>query len=129
MSGKNSVIFHFSFRQKCNKSLWKNIFLVSLHSCTSPLVHAPTQLPIFPSPDTCRVDNFQRLRFGNIQSPKKFTGKPKITSHQKSSQERLKHKSTFTFTFRTVYSYMRSTAQLNIYPYSKNTYIYTAIYQ
>ena len=33
---------------------------------------------IFNRPVMCAVDNFQRLRFGNIQSPKKFKGKPKI---------------------------------------------------
>ena len=74
LSGKNSVIFRFFFRHNCNKSLWKNIFLVSLHSCTSPLVCAPTQLPLSPSPTTCAVEYSQHLIFGNIQPPGKFTG-------------------------------------------------------
>ena len=77
VSGKNSVIFRFFFRHHCKKSLWKNIFLVSLHSCTSPLVHAPPQLTLFPSTTTCAVEDSQHLRFGNSQSPDKFTGKPK----------------------------------------------------
>ena len=64
-------------------------------SCTSPSA-------LFPSPITCAVDYFQRLRFGNSQSPDKFTGKPKIFSHPKNSQESLKQKSTFTFTLRTI---------------------------
>ena len=49
VSWKNSVIFRFFFRHNCKKSLWKNIFLVSLHSQPSPLVCAPPQLTIFPS--------------------------------------------------------------------------------
>ena len=77
VSGKNSVIFRFLFRHNCNKLMWKNVFLVSLHSCTSPLVRAPPQLPLYPSPTTYAVDNFQHLVFGNSQSPDKFTGKPK----------------------------------------------------
>ena len=53
----------------------------------------------------CEVDNFQRLIFGNSRSPKNFTGKPKIVSLPTSSQESVKHKSTFTFKFtlRTIY--------------------------
>ena len=76
-SGKNSVIFGFFFRHNCNKSLWKNIFLVIFHSLTSPLVSAPPQLPLSPSPTTCAVENFQRWIFVKSQSPDKFTGKPK----------------------------------------------------
>ena len=76
VSWKNSVIFRFFFRHNCKKSLWKNIFLVSSHSCTSPLVRAPPQLPLVPSPTTCAVDDFQRLIFGNSQPPDKFTGNP-----------------------------------------------------
>ena len=67
----------FFFRHNCNKSLWENIFSVISHSCTTPLVRAPPQLPLFPSFTTCAVDDFQHLRFGNSQSPVKFTGKPK----------------------------------------------------
>ena len=77
VSGKNSVIFRFLFRHNRNKSPWKNIFLMISHSRISPLVSAPPQLPLFPSPTTFVVDNFQRLRFGNSQSPDKFTGNPK----------------------------------------------------
>ena len=103
MSGKNSVMLYFFFRHNFNKSLRKIIFLVSLHSRTSPLVFESTQLKLYPSPTTSAVDDFQRLRFGNSQSPNKFTGKPKIVSHPKSSQERLKYKSMFTFTLRNIY--------------------------
>ena len=123
MSGKNSAIFCFFFRRNCKKSPWNNIFLVSSHSCTSPLVSSPPQLPPPPSPTTCAVDDFQRLRFGDSQSPNKFTGNPKIVSHPTSSQEILKHKSTFTFTLRTIYPSTRSTAQPNISPDSENTHI------
>ena len=35
-----------------NKSLCKNIFMVIFFLCTSPLVLAPPQLTIFPSPTT-----------------------------------------------------------------------------
>ena len=108
VSGNNLVIFHFFFRHNCNKSLWQNIFLVISHLCASPLVRAPPQLPLSPSSTTCAVDNFQLLIFGNSQSPDKFTGKPTIVSHPTSSQEILKHKSTFTFTLRTIYPSTRS---------------------
>ena len=83
----------FFFRQNFNKSLCKNIFLVSLRLCTSPLVCAPPQLtlslhlPPLQRPIICAVDNFQRLIFGNSQSPDNFTGKPKIVSLPTSSQE------------------------------------------
>ena len=56
------------------------------------------------------LDDFQRLRFDNSQSSDKLTGKPKIVSLPKSSQEILKHKSTFTFTLRTIYE-VNGTAQ------------------
>ena len=71
------MVFCFFFRYNFNKSRCKNIFLVSSHSRTSPLVFAPTQLTISPSSTTCVVDYFQRLRFENIQSPDNFTGKLK----------------------------------------------------
>ena len=51
MSGKKLVILHFFFRHNCNKSLWKNIFLASLYLQPSPLVRAPAQMTIFPSPN------------------------------------------------------------------------------
>ena len=82
-----------------NKSLCNNIFLVSSRLCTSTLVCAPPQLKIPPSLTTpfngtgmWSVENFQRLIFGNSQSPDKFTGKPKIVSLPTSSQESVKHK-------------------------------------
>ena len=49
-SGKNSVIFRFFFRNNFKKSLWENIFLVIFHSRPSPLVLAPPQLTLQPSP-------------------------------------------------------------------------------
>ena len=48
----------FFFRHNCNKSLWKNIFSVSSHSQPSPLVRAPPQLTLFPSPTTSRIFTF-----------------------------------------------------------------------
>ena len=79
-----------------NKSLCRNIFLVSLRFCESPLVRAPPNwhfllhLPPLQRPGICAVDNFQHLRFGSLQT---------------SSQESVKHTSTFTFIFtlRTIY--------------------------
>ena len=70
-----------------NKSLCKNIFLVSLRLCTSPLVRAPPQLTLFTSPTTpspprhVRGIQFQTLEI--LQSPDKFTGKhrTKINIH------------------------------------------------
>ena len=100
----------FFFRHNFNKSLCKNIFLLILHLCTSPLGTEPPQLTLFSSPTTCMLDNFQRLIFGNSQSPNKFTGNPKTFSHLKISQERQKHKLMFTFTRPTVYPSTRSMA-------------------
>ena len=121
--GRTQLYSIFFFRHNCNKSLWKNIFLVISHSCTSPLVCAPPQLPLLPSPTNCAVGDLQRLIFVNIQSPNKFTVKPKIVSHLTSSQESLKHKSTFTFTLRIIYPSTRSMAQLDISPDNENTHI------
>ena len=101
----------FFFRRNFNISLCKNIFLVSSYSCTSPLVGAPPQMTLSPSPTTCAVDDFQHLRFGNSQSPDKFTGKPKIVSHPTISKERLKHKPMLTFKLRTIYPYTRPMAR------------------
>ena len=67
------VFFQWNF----NKSLCKTIFLVRSHLRTSSLVCAPPQLTLLPSPDTCVVDNFQSLRFGNSQSTYKLTVKYK----------------------------------------------------
>ena len=72
----------------------------------------------------CTLDDFQRLRFDNFYSPDKITGKPKIVCHPKSSQEILKHKSTFTFILRTIYEvngtaqYLRRLQKPNLYSYS-----------
>ena len=79
-----------------NRSLCKNIFLVSSR-CAPHLwfVHLPNwhfslHLPPLQRPGMCVVYNFERLKFCSL---------PKI------SQENVKHKSTFTFTFtlRTIY--------------------------
>ena len=64
-------------------------------SCTSPTDTPPFTYHPFNGPGMCAVENYQCLIFGNSQWPDKFTGKPKIVS----SQESVKHKSTFTFTF------------------------------
>ena len=111
----------------CNKSPRKNIFLVIMHSCTSSLVRAPPQLPLYPSPTTCVVYDFQHLIFGNSKSPDKFTGKPKIANHPTISQESLKHKSTFKFKLRTIYPSTRSMGHPDISPDSKNTHIRPSI--
>ena len=50
-----SIVKHSCVREELsdvNKSLCKNIFLVSLRLCTSPLVCAPPQLTLPPSPTT-----------------------------------------------------------------------------
>ena len=85
-----------------NKSMCKNIFLVRSRLCTSPFFLCTSPTDTFPftyhpfnGPGMCAVDNFQRLRFGNSRSPDNFAGKPKIVS----SQESLKQKSMFAFTF------------------------------
>ena len=64
-----------------NKSLCKNIFLVSSKLCTSPLVHLLTQLTLFTSPTTpstpwhLRSSQFPMLEIWKY--PDKFTGKCK----------------------------------------------------
>ena len=70
-----------------NKSLCKNIFLVR---APPQLTHFHFTYHPFNGPGMCAVDNFQRLRFCSLPT---------------SSQESVKHKSTFTFTFtlRTIY--------------------------
>ena len=52
VSGKKSAMLWFFFRQNFNRSLCKNIFLVSSHSCPLPLVRAPPHLTLSPSPNT-----------------------------------------------------------------------------
>ena len=73
-----------------NKSMCKNILLV-ICACEHHLwfVHLPNwqfslQPPPLQRPSICEVENFQHLRFGSILT---------------SSQERVKQKSMFTFTF------------------------------
>ena len=65
-----------------NKSLSKNIFLVSLRLCILPLVRAPPQLTLLTSPTTPSTTWHVRGRqFSTLdicQSPDKFTGKRKI---------------------------------------------------
>ena len=48
----------FFFRHNFNISLRKNIFLVSSHSRPLPLVCAPPQLTLYPSPTTFRLCPF-----------------------------------------------------------------------
>ena len=48
----------FFFRHTYNRSLCKNIFLMSTHSCPLPLFRAPPQLILFPSPTTFRMCTF-----------------------------------------------------------------------
>ena len=76
---KNSVVRkEFS---DVKKSLCKNICLVSLRLCTSPLVCAPPQLTPFTSPTTPSMPRHMRGRkFPTLevwQSPDKFTRKSK----------------------------------------------------
>ena len=69
-----------------NKSLCKNILLMSSQLCISTLVRAPPQLILslhltpLQRPGMCAVENFQRLRFGNSWSPDKFIEKRKHTN-------------------------------------------------
>ena len=74
-------------------------------SCTSPTDTFSFTYHPFNGPGMCAVDNFQRFRFGNSQSPEKFTGNPKIVSLSTSSQEsvELKSRFAFKFTLRTIY--------------------------
>ena len=68
-------------------------------SWTSPNDTAPFTYQPFNVPGMCAEEKFQPWGFGNSWSPEKFTGKPKIVSLPTSSQESVKHKSLFTFTF------------------------------
>ena len=78
----------------CAKTTFCEFVLVSLTfgSCNSPTDTFPFTYHPSNSPGMCVVDNLQRLRFGNSQPPEKFTGPT-------SSQEIIKHKSTFKFKF------------------------------
>ena len=91
MSGKTSVIIRFFFTHNCNKSLWKNIFLVSSHLrthltfslCTSPTATFPFAYHLhsrrFPNLEIRQwsVTKQVHRKAYNSQSPDKFTGKPK----------------------------------------------------
>ena len=129
MSGDNSVMLCFFFWRNFNKSLWKNIFLVSSHSNTSTLVRAPPQLTLYPSPTTCAVDNFQRLRFGNSQSPDKFTGKPKIVSHPTSSQESVKKINVYIYIAHHLQGKLHSPISRKVFPCHHNDAIVAALLQ
>ena len=98
-------MFYFFFRKNlknnCARTYFGEFALAHLTFgwCTSPTDNFPFTY------HNCAVDYFQRFIFSNSQSPEKFTGKPKIVSLLTSSQESIKHKLTFTFTFtlRTIY--------------------------
>ena len=62
----------------------------TLGSCTSPTDTSPLTYHPFNGCAVFAVEYFQRLIFGNSQLSDKFTGKPTIFSHPKSSQEILK---------------------------------------
>ena len=88
VSGKKSVMStnhcartYFWWVRACAPQLW----FVYLSNWYFSLYLSPLQRP-----SMCAVDNFQHLRFGSLPT---------------SSQESVKHKSTFTFTFtlRTIY--------------------------
>ena len=78
------IVKHIGVREELRyvkKSLCKNIFLVSLQLCTSPLVRVPPQLTLFNSPTTPSTPrNVCGRQFPMLyiwQSPDKFTGKRK----------------------------------------------------
>ena len=98
MSEKNSM----TSTNHCARTYFWELTLVHLTvgSCTSPTDTSPFTYHPFNGPGMCAVYNFQRLIFVNSQSPDKFTRKPKIVSLPTISQESLKHKSTFTLTFK-----------------------------
>ena len=97
-----------------------------------PNWHLPLHLPLLQIPGMYAVGNFQRLIFGNIQSPNKFTGKPKIVSLPTSSQESVKEKSMFMFTFtlRTIYEVNGTAWYLKCcWPATYNNAIFAALLQ
>ena len=76
-----------------NKLLCNNILFVSLRLCTLPLVHAHPQLTLYTSPTTpSTAPSCARSTISN-------TWDLAIVGHPTSSQESVKHKSLFTFTF------------------------------
>ena len=90
------VPLHCTLCQWCQKSLCKNIFLVSSRLCTSPLVCAPPQLTLFTSHTTTSTPRhvcgrqFPTLEIW--QSPNKFTERQEKKSMLK-----------FKFIFSTIY--------------------------
>ena len=63
-------------------------------SCTSPTDTFTFTYHPFNGPGMCAVEIFQRLRFGNSQSPDKFTGKPKkmtITTKLLTGRRRIRY--------------------------------------
>ena len=83
MSGKNSVNVVFLIPTQLQKITdQEHIFdEFALAHLTFWIWTSLTDIP--PSPNTWAVDNFQRLRFDNSQSPDKFTGSPKTVIHPK----------------------------------------------
>ena len=71
------------------KSLWKNIYLVSSHSKTSPFVCAPPQMTLFSPPTTCVVDGFNAWDLTIVSHPKSLQEILNY-SHPTISQESLK---------------------------------------
>ena len=97
VSGKNSVMSKSHFSR--TSFWWVRACVTHLWFVHFPKWHFPFTYHPFNVPRMCAVDNFQRLIFGNSQSSENFTRKPKIISLPKNSQESVKHKSTFMFTF------------------------------
>ena len=81
VSGKKSVMStNHCARTSC---WWVRVCAPHLWFVHLPNWHFSLHLPPLQRPGICTVDNFQRLRFGSLPT---------------SSQERVKQKSTFTFT-------------------------------
>ena len=130
MSGKNSVMSKITVQEH----VFGDFALVYLTSgsCTSPTDTSPFTYHPFNGPVMCAVDNFQRLRFGNSQSPDKFTGKPKIVSFLTSSQDSVKQKSMFMFTVtsRTIYKVSGTARYIKMcWPASNNNTILATLLQ
>ena len=69
-------------KNHCARTYFGEFALVRLTFglCTYPTDTPPFTYHPFNGPGMYAVENFQRLRFGNSQSPDKFTGKPKRTT-------------------------------------------------
>ena len=115
VSGKNSVMS----KNHCARTSCWWFFACAPHIC---FVHLPNwhfslHLPPLQRPGMCTVDNFQRLRFVSLPT---------------SSQEIVKHKSTFTFTFkvRTIYEFNGTARYLErCWPATENDAILVALLQ